>query len=366
MPPSNPSSPPKAAPIPPAGPETQSAAPQTQTTTIHTHQGPVGVDEDFIDDGDSAIGDDDMSSYSTSLVSSVLSKKTEYGRNYHAYVKVLYSSGDVNGIHIERDRLDMTHHIFKIMLHGKLYEAPITKDVQRVLDVGCGTGLWAVEFADDFPSAQVLGIDLQPIQTTLVPPNLKFEIDDVEDEFPYKETFDFIHCRYLAYSIKDWPRLVKQIYKHTTPGGYAEFLDYDLDYKCDDGSLDNTLMKDWVDNLPRAGRMMGRDPSPGPSIEPWMREAGFTNIVHKKYILPVGPWPKDKHLKMLGAYNHIMVSEGAEAFTLRLFIKVLGWSHEEVQVLLPQVKKELKNKKIHSYIELHKVWGQKPEAPAAV
>jgi ubiquinone/menaquinone biosynthesis C-methylase UbiE len=31
----------------------------------------------------------------------------------------------------------------------------------NVLDVGCGTGLWAIEFAEEHPSAKVLGTDLR-------------------------------------------------------------------------------------------------------------------------------------------------------------------------------------------------------------
>ena len=60
---------------------------------------------------------------------------------------------------------------------------------------------------------QVLGVDLAPIQPDFVPPNCKFEMDDLEEDFAYRRPFDFIHCRYMAYAIKDWPRLVKQIYQ---------------------------------------------------------------------------------------------------------------------------------------------------------
>ncbi|KAI8247308.1 Secondary metabolism regulator LAE1 [Colletotrichum sp. SAR 10_77] len=38
--------------------------------------------------------------------------------------------------------------------------------VKRVLDVGTGTGLWAIDFADEHPDAEVLGTDLSPVQTT--------------------------------------------------------------------------------------------------------------------------------------------------------------------------------------------------------
>lgn len=40
-----------------------------------------------------------------------------------------------------------------------------------------------IEMADEYPSAQVLGIDLSPEQPTWVPPNCKFEVDDFELEW---------------------------------------------------------------------------------------------------------------------------------------------------------------------------------------
>ena len=48
----------------------------------------------------------------------------------------------------EQDRMDMGHHIYRLMLGGELYLAPIAKDVSRVLDLGTGTGIWAIDFAE--------------------------------------------------------------------------------------------------------------------------------------------------------------------------------------------------------------------------
>lgn len=48
----------------------------------------------------------------------------------------------------EQDRMDMVHHIFSLLLGGKLYLAPIGDNVQRVLDLGTGTGIWAMDFAE--------------------------------------------------------------------------------------------------------------------------------------------------------------------------------------------------------------------------
>jgi len=89
------------------------------------------------DDADSAF-DEGNSSYSTSLASSVLNYRYENGRRYHAYHDGSYM---VPNDEIEQSRLDLMHHLFRMMLDGALYVAPISDDVQRILDVGTGTGI---------------------------------------------------------------------------------------------------------------------------------------------------------------------------------------------------------------------------------
>jgi methylase of polypeptide subunit release factors len=62
-------------------------------------------------------------------------------------------------------RLDIMHHIYNMLLGGRLHAAPLDEErTQRILDVGTGTGIWAVEMADQFPQAEVIGTDLSPIQ----------------------------------------------------------------------------------------------------------------------------------------------------------------------------------------------------------
>ena len=38
------------------------------------------------------------------------------------------------------------------------------------------------DFADEFPEAEVTGIDLSPTQSTWVPPNYKFELGDASQD----------------------------------------------------------------------------------------------------------------------------------------------------------------------------------------
>jgi methylase of polypeptide subunit release factors len=85
---------------------------------------------------------------------------------------------------------------------------------QNVLDLGTGTGIWAIDFADQFPSAMVIGTDLSPTQPTWVPPNLKFEIEDFTEEWTFKsDEFDYIHMRSLYGCVADWPRFHQEVYR---------------------------------------------------------------------------------------------------------------------------------------------------------
>jgi len=54
-------------------------------------------------------------------------------------------------------------------------------------------------------------------------------------------------------------------------------------------------------------------------------------------------------LIMKGAWVHENVTQGLEALSLMLFTNVLGWSTAEVHALIGEAKKDMRNKRIHSY-----------------
>jgi cyclopropane fatty-acyl-phospholipid synthase-like methyltransferase len=128
----------------------------------------------------------------------------------------------------EQDRLDLHHHIFRLCLDGALLAGPVPSAVQRVLDVGTGTGIWAIDFADEHPNATILGTDLSPIQPTWLPPNCAFYVEDVEAEWLYSpdEAFDLIHSRGMVGSISDWNAYYERILTNLTPGGRCEVQEY--------------------------------------------------------------------------------------------------------------------------------------------
>ncbi|KAL8734857.1 MAG: hypothetical protein Q9166_001209 [cf. Caloplaca sp. 2 TL-2023] len=247
-------------------------------------------------------------------------------------------------------------------------------------------GYWTSEPEPAYgPLKQILGNDLSPIQPRWyaiavlpfcavskrvlahrhgrVPPNVRFEVDNVEEDWTYHQPFDYIHCRMMGNAIKDWPRLHRQCFEHTKPGGWVEFIDLDLTWTSPDGSLqEHHAGKKFNIEFIEASRKANIEPCPGLFLEGWMRDAGFANIHAEKFVWPVGSWPKDKHLKEVGAWNFLQIMEGLEAFTFALFTRQLGMSKEEVEVICAKIRSEIKNPKIHAMFYLHVAYGQKPEA----
>ncbi|KAK0709352.1 S-adenosyl-L-methionine-dependent methyltransferase [Lasiosphaeria miniovina] len=334
---------------PPAAPAVAAATPQAE--------GPIEVEPESTDEADSSYGDQ-VTTFTASLTSSLVNYPIEHGRQYHAYRAGSYPLPNDEP---ELERLDMTHQLMLAGLNGRLYLAPVDMEkVQSILDVGTGTGIWAIEMGDRFPNAEVLGNDLSAIQPHWIPPNVKFEIDDVESPWVYSKPFDFIFSRYMAGSILNWPAFVQNVHDNLAPGGWAEFQDYDGEWYSGDGSLTAShATRTWMNGLIEAGNKLGRDPQPGGKLEGWARAAGFANVAHRRFKFPIGPWARDPHLKRVGLWNITQVLEGLEAFSLRLYCDVLGWKEDEVVVLLANVRNELKSGKIHAHVELHVVYGQK-------
>jgi len=106
------------------------------------------VADDNVDDtdGDSALG---AGSDTTSVMSSVLKYRLENGRTYHSYKATEGVNYWLPNDDREADRLDLQYDAMLMTQGGQLYLCPAGKDgkpLNRVLDVGTGTGTWAIEF----------------------------------------------------------------------------------------------------------------------------------------------------------------------------------------------------------------------------
>lgn len=323
---------------------------------------PTGIEAEEDDYGnDSGLDDATLASSTTSISSSVLKYREENGRRYHAYKDGQYA---LPNDEVESDRLDFQHHEFQLIFNNRLFTAPIppTKTLHRVLDVGTGTGIWAIDFADDHPESTVLGVDLSPIQPTFLPPNVQFEVDDIEEPWTYSQKFDFIYSRMMMCSLNSYPKFFEQAFANLNPGGFLEMVDPAWPIKLNDGEWpqDSALFK-WSALWAEGMAKMGRDACCARFYKKQMIAAGFVNVTETTYIVPNNRWPKDKKLKEIGMWQSENIADGFEGLSAAVFTRVLGWSKLELDVLLAQAKQEHKNTKIHSYYDYLVVVGEKPE-----
>jgi hypothetical protein len=161
-----------------------------------TQSAPIALEaDDSIDD--EGYAESITSSYVTSIASNIRRGIEENGRTYPVYgqhLPALPCDED------ELDRNDLQHRKFHPILSGRLHLAPIGESPENILDLGTGSGIWAIDMADKYTSASVIGVDIAAVQPQWTPPNLVFEIDDVESNGCWPKTSSILFTPGNSYS----------------------------------------------------------------------------------------------------------------------------------------------------------------------
>ncbi|KAF4637046.1 hypothetical protein G7Y89_g1041 [Cudoniella acicularis] len=255
-----------------------------------------------------------------------------------------------DGLETEQDRLDLQHHLFLLTLRGKLHLAPIENmQLHNVMDIATGTGIWATDFASAFPSANVLGTDLSPIQPEYVPPNCHFEIDDAEDEWSFSYKFDYIHGRMLASCFKSHVAVFQSAFNALRPNGWLEIQDIAIPSRCIDDSMFGTAFERWIDLIKEGCAALGRDFGRVPQYKQYLQEIGFVDVVEKQLSWPIGTWAKTQRMKMLGAWCKENVLSGLQGWTMAVLTRGLGMMPAEVELLLMEVRNDINSNALHAY-----------------
>lgn len=299
-----------------------------------------------------------------SVLSSVRNGVRENGRLYPSYGKYEY------GLPMDESELDrnqLQHHKFTLLLNHRLYLAPILDSVleqpgSRVLDMGTGNGVWAIDMADKFPHAEIIGNDIAAVQPSFVPPNCIFEIEDVEEDWPYpRQYFDFIHGREFLYAIRDWPRLISQAHNALRPGGWIQLASsYPLLRSDDDTLPPNSALLEITDSFIEISEKAGASVH---ALREWkhqLTDAGFINVADVVLKIPMNGWPKDDLLRQVGELEEWMLRDGMESLMLRGWTQVLHRPAEDLALYIALAKKELRDTSVHSYIFFHITYGQRP------
>lgn len=238
-------------------------------------------------DEDDSLADSDSGYWATgestrSVTSSIYAYEEAHGRTYHSYKQGKYKMPNDKD---EQKRIEIKHHAIRLALNNNLFFSPIEAP-SSVLDVGTGTGLWAIDVADAHPQASVVGIDLSPIMTNLVPPNLEFQIHDADEPWDFTRKFDLIHSRIMNdFTLRSWPNYFAQAWENMLPGGWVECQEFDYHRQSDDDSLPhNSRLTFWENEWTRGVQTIGLQGACKPDlVMQQMRDAGFVNVEYKLF-----------------------------------------------------------------------------------
>ena len=283
----------------------------------------------------------------------------------------------------EKDRLDFMHHIFLIARDQKLLNVPdfrerptgsITDPRTRVLDLGCGTGIWLLDMAQRYKNTEFVGVDLAAMGPASLLQNVELRWPcDYECPWLFGEyQWDLIHLQMGFGSVANWPNLYQKVIRHLRPGvGWFEQVEIDLEPRCDDGTLDpHGPLPAWYNYLRDAMTAGGRSIQYNLQTKQMLKAAGLTDISETEIKLPLNSWHREETLRSVGLWYNIALSQGhqknggygLEAMSLAPFTRINKWPLEHARRLCRDALIQLSDSTVHAYNRLH-IWTARSPFP---
>ena len=258
----------------------------------------------------------------------------------------------------EQTRLAIAHQAYLSVLNDQLTFALIPRSTQRILDIGTGTGDWAIAIAERFPKAEIIATDIaNTFQPLSAPPNVFFELDDAQNEWAYNEPFEFIHMRDLFGAFSDWSTIYAKVFRNLRRGGSFEIADHGLiHFKKETPNSNTRIFNGAIQSAAdKAGRPLGLN---------HLKKSMFDNVELsvtkcRVFEVPLSTYDPHPQKKSTGKMSMIAALEGLEAMSLRLLTKQLGWKGEDLKKLCEKVQEEVMRPDAHAFIHVQFVIARK-------
>ncbi|OCF78639.1 hypothetical protein I204_00581 [Kwoniella mangroviensis CBS 8886] len=216
----------------------------------------------------------------------------------------------------ETERLDYIHDVYKYHAGNIPDEVAILLSdgrPWRILDVGCGTGRWALEMIEAFPNIHITGVDLAHPPITVFPPNFSFEIHDVTKGQEYEDdVFDVVHVRDIHAGMPDYHAMLTECVRVLRPGGYLLVKEIEWVPAVLDGS-------DAQERFPAICAILGSfrnalserflDPLVGVNLESYVDNvSGLCDVHYSRHMVPMTPWSDDPILNYTGQMTRLAMA----------------------------------------------------------
>ncbi|KAG8911011.1 hypothetical protein FRC01_005981, partial [Tulasnella sp. 417] len=216
----------------------------------------------------------------------------------------------------EHNRLDFQHEIMRLLLDDSIYPNPDVVDnaltaeanpTPNIVDLGTGSGVWAMEMARKFPHSKVLACDivLPEYPKESIPSNCCFEFLNInKDMEKLQPIFDVVHWRLVEPATVDSDLFFYDVARILRPGGIfiavagnPHLMKKVNDYQFAEGPP-RLLHGHWDE-------VLGKN-------------ANFKDFKVQEFLLPSGPWEegmtyKRREIAEMMNENYLRVVRGLTA-----------------------------------------------------
>jgi len=243
----------------------------------------------------------------------------------------------------------------------------------RVLDLGCGTGLWMLEMGRHFGTAEFVGVDMHYLTAKSLHENVIIRAPwDYEGPWALGEgCWDLIHLAQGLGSVSDWPNLYRKILRHLVPGtGWFESVEIDWQPMSDGTSLEGGRYMQWWDALKDTFNVVNRTMEYNERTGEILHAVGFKDIRHFSYRLPCGVWTEDKVDARVGSWWSVVMGPGLEddgglgleGMSLAAMTRYCNWIPDHVRRICTEALKEATDPHVRAYNTLH-IWTARAPGP---
>ncbi|KAF9048229.1 S-adenosyl-L-methionine-dependent methyltransferase [Hymenopellis radicata] len=199
----------------------------------------------------------------------------------------------------EWDRLDAQHNGIAKYLNQKLAPVDLGQP-KKILEIGSGSGAWAIQAAKLYPDADVLAVDMNPLPARPLPSNIRFQQVNVLEPFPFPPgSFDVVHIRFVLCHLPHGHTLLPRIIELVAPGGWLLVDDIDFLHAFE-GLEKAPGVRSGFAGLIKSMESHSGDPHFGKTLSSSLESSTALSEVNvQKVELPINPTPKDPDLASL-------------------------------------------------------------------